>query len=163
LKPHVFSVERVDVTTRRPFVDVVAAFERKVPAGDVATFNRLAQLRATAGQIEEVVQGMVGELGLMVLGRLEQGALASLLGKPKKLTTFLIGNPVLANRMFERDPAVGAYAPLRATIYEDYSGITHFSYERPSTLLAQFDDEEISAVGQILDEKMSNLAAHLVA
>jgi uncharacterized protein (DUF302 family) len=152
----------VDVTTRKPFADVVAAFERKVPAGDVATLNRLAQLRATAGQIEEAVQGMVGELGLMILGRLEQGALASLLGRPKKLTTFLIGNPVLANRMFERNPAVGAYAPLRATIYEDYSGITHFSYERPSTSLAQFDDEEIRAVGQILDEKIADLAAHLV-
>jgi hypothetical protein len=81
----------------------------KVPAGDMATLIRLAQSQANARQIEEAVQKTVGDLGFMVLGRLEQGALVSLLGRSKKLTTFLIGNPVLANRMFERDPAVGGY------------------------------------------------------
>src|SRR5262249_6127940 len=35
------------------------------------------------------------------------------------MSLYLIGNPLLANRMYEQHPAVGLYAPLRASIYED--------------------------------------------
>jgi uncharacterized protein (DUF302 family) len=85
----------------------------------------------------------------------------SLLGRPKKLSLYAIGNPVLANRMFERQPAVGLYAPLRACLYEDHEGQAHFTYERPSASLAQFDDAEVRAVAQVLDAKMAALAAYL--
>jgi len=132
-----------------------------VPSGDVQALNALARSHASAHEIEQAVRGMVGDLGFMVLAKLEQGPLVSLLGRPQKLITFLIGNPVLANRMFERNPAIGAYAPIRATIYEDYSGATHLTYERPTTSLAQFEDPEVRAVGQLLDEKMERLTAYL--
>jgi uncharacterized protein (DUF302 family) len=161
MEPNVFHVERVDVETRHGFAHVVAALERRVPVGDAVTLGELARSRVSAAQIETAVQAMVGDLGLMILAKLEQGALVSLLGKPKKLSTYLIGNPVLANRMFERNPAVGGYAPLRATVYEDYAGNTHFTYERPSTSLSQFDDAEIRAVARVLDEKMARLTAYL--
>jgi hypothetical protein len=88
-----------------------------------------------------------------VLAKLDQGQLVSLLGRPKKMSVYLIGNPVLANRMYDQHPAVGFYAPLRASIYEDYEGRSHFSYDRPSGLLEQFDNEEIRAVARILDQK----------
>ncbi|MGH9875807.1 MAG: DUF302 domain-containing protein, partial [Pyrinomonadaceae bacterium] len=103
----------------------------------------------------------VGDLGFMILGKIDQGPLVSLLGKPKKMTTYLIGNPVLANRMFEQHPGVGLYAPLRGSIYEDYEGKSHFTYDRPSTVLEQFENSEIRAVAKMLDEKMASLAAYL--
>lgn len=104
---------------------------------------------------------MVGNLEFMVLAKLDQGPLASCLGRPKKLVTYLIGNPVLANRVHERYPAVALYGPLRAAIHEDYEGRCHFSYDRPSTLLAQFEDDQVRAVAELLDRKLADLAAHL--
>jgi uncharacterized protein (DUF302 family) len=47
--------------------------------------------------------------------------------------------------MFEQDPAVAVYAPLRAVIYEDNPGATHFTYDQPSSLLGQFAHDEIRA------------------
>ncbi len=38
----------------------------------------------------------------MIFAKISQGQLTSLLGTPKKLSVYLIGNPVIANRMFER-------------------------------------------------------------
>jgi uncharacterized protein (DUF302 family) len=134
-----------------------------VPAADFAVFRELVTSGATASEIERKVQSMVGDLGFVILGKVDQGPLVSRLGRPKKLTTYLIGNPVLANRMFERHPAVGLYAPVRATIYEDYEERCHFSYDRPSTLLAQFEDDQIRAVGEILDEKLADLAGYLAS
>src|SRR5262249_18332235 len=109
-------------------------------------------------EIEEAVQLMVGELELMWFARLEQGPLVSLLGKPKKMVVFLLGNPVLANRMYEANPAIGVYAPLRASIYEDQQGRAHFTYDRPSALLGQFDGAQVRTVAKLLDEKMGALA-----
>jgi uncharacterized protein (DUF302 family) len=103
----------------------------------------------------------LGGLEFIILGKTDQGPLASLLGKPKKMTSYLIGNPVLANRMYEQHPAVGLYAPLRASIYQDDQGISHFTYDRPSTLLAQFENTQIQVVGKMLDEKMASLADFL--
>src|SRR5713226_413035 len=56
---------------------------------------------------------------------------------------------------------VGDYAPLRVSIYEA-DGRTHFTYDQPSGLLNQFDDEEIRAVGRILDDKVTALADYVL-
>lgn len=156
-----FQVERMEFDSTSTFEALAAALEQKVPAADFGRFRELVTSRATASEVERQVQSMVGDLGFVILGKVDQGPLVSLLGRPKKLTTYLIGNPVLANRMFERHPAVGLYAPVRVTIYEDHEARCHFSYDRPSTLLAQFEDGEIRAVGQLLDEKLAELASHL--
>lgn len=161
MKTSSFTVERIEVETTRPFEDLAGSIERRIPAADFAAFDRLARTHATAEQIQSEVQSMTGDLGFVILGKIDQGPLVSLLGRPKKMTTYLIGNPVIANRMYERHPAVGLYAPLRASIYEDAKGTRHFTYDRPSTLLAQFEDSEIRAVAKMLDEKMAILADDL--
>ena len=154
-------VERVDVVSPRPFSEVVATLERHVPIADLSVILRMIASRSSAQEIERTIGNMVGELGFMVLAKLDQGPLVSLLGKPKKMTVYLIGNPVLANRMYEQHPAVGLYAPLRASIYEDNDGKCHFTYERPSKLLEQFKNEEIRVVARLLDRKMESLAERL--
>lgn len=156
-------VERLDFDCPKSFEEQRSAFEKKVPAGNLSVLNELVASRASAREIEGSVQEMVGDLGLMVLGRIDQGPLVSLLGKPKKVTTYLLGNPLLANRMFEQHPGIGHYAPLRATLYEDYQGKTHFTFDRPSTVLGQFKDLQAQEVGKILDEKMVKLAEFLAA
>jgi uncharacterized protein (DUF302 family) len=74
------------------------------------------------------------------------------------MSVYLIGNPVLTNRMYEAEAAVGLYAPHRASIYE---GKRYFTYERPSGLLEHFKNEEIRVVGRMLDRKMESLSDHL--
>jgi hypothetical protein len=153
-----FEVDRIDITSTKPYVDALATFEKKVPPADIGTLNRLVGARASTREIEDAVRSMAGELEFMSFAKLEQGPLVSLLGKPKKMVVFLLGNPVLANRMYEANPAVGVYAPLRAAIYEDSQGRAHFTYDRPSALLGQFDDAQVRAVAKMLDEKMDALA-----
>jgi hypothetical protein len=159
---HRFTVERIDVTTQRSFEGAMAAFEAHVPAADTTLFTRLVEAHASAGEIQAAIARMQGDLEFIVLAKLVQGSLASLLGTPKKLAVFLIGNPVIANRMFERNRGAGLYAPLRVSLYEDPSGMVHFAYDRPSSLLGSFEDAEINAVAALLDEKMATLASRFV-
>ncbi len=39
--------------------------------------------------------------------------------------------------------------------------MTHFTYDRPSGTLSQFEEAEIAAVGKGLEEKMEGLAERL--
>jgi len=157
-----FQVERVDHSSAKPFEKLVTAFEEKCPLGEVAALTQLAVRQASKPEIEKAVEGMTGELGFMALVKIDQGPLVSLLGKPKRMTLYYLGNPVIANQMFEIHPEIGLYAPLRALIYEDYSGVAHFTYDRPTSMLQQFQHERTAAVGRLLDDKMAKLAESVV-
>ncbi len=158
---HAFEAQRIDISSAKPFPFTLAALENRVPPADLPELTRLASSRAGPQGIEDAVQVMVGDSGFIRLAKVDQRPLVSLLGKPQRMTVYLIANPVLANRMCERNPAVGVYAPLRVSIYEG-DGRTHFTYDQPSGFLNQFDDEEIRAVGRILDDKVTALADYVL-
>jgi hypothetical protein len=156
-----FTVERIDVATKASFEQATATFEENVPTADTTLLARLVEARSSAAEIQVALAHMQGDLEFMIFAKLVQGSLTSLLGTPKKLSVYLIGNPVIANRMFERNRAAGLYAPLRVALYEDPSGTVHFAYDRPSSLLGSFDDAEIDAVAALLDDKMATLSRRL--
>jgi len=128
---------------------------------DMTALLRLVKSGAQPAEIKQAVHTMTGALGFVYFCKLDQGPLVTLLGKRKRLTVYLLGNPVLANKMFEHRPEAGVYAPLRASLYEDHSAACHFAYDRPSTLFGQFDNSEIRGVAKMLDEKMASLAGKL--
>jgi len=49
---------------------------------------------------------------------------------------YLMGNHVIAERMFRHDPRAMLYAPLRAVIWEDPSGAAWFTVDQPSMQFA---------------------------
>jgi hypothetical protein len=162
MKTYRFYVERIDYPLpNRTFEEATDAFEREVPAADLAKLAQLVATKAPAAEIDHAVRNMVSELGFTHFAKLNQGPVVSLLGKPKRITVYLLGNPVLANRMFEHRPEIGLYAPLRAAVYEDFSRVTHFTYDRPSTLLQQFENDDVTAVARTLDDRMLKLAERL--
>ncbi len=161
MKKFRFDAKRVEVTSTKTFSEAIATFERRIPMADFFAFDRLVATGANAKDIQDVVSGMVGDLDFMILAKLDQGPLVSLMGKRKKMTVYLIGNPVLANRMYEINPAIGVYAPLRVLVYEGNDGSTRVTYDLPSTLLGQFKDEDVKSVAHMLDEKLSHLTADL--
>jgi hypothetical protein len=124
-----FTVERIDVTTTRNFQEAEAVLEKSAPAVTPGLFKGLVESRANAEEIQTALSRVQGDLEFMTLAKIPQGELTSLLGTPKRLTVYLIGNPAIANRMFERNRGAGLYAPLRAALYEDTSGTVHFSYD----------------------------------
>ncbi len=53
---------------------------------------------------------------------------------------------------------MGLYVPLRIFVYSDERGKTHVSYDKPSTLLAQFGNPKLEMIAQMLDQKLNGLA-----
>jgi uncharacterized protein (DUF302 family) len=70
---------------------------------------------------------------------------------------YLMGNHLIAERMFRHDPRAMLYAPLHTVIWEDRDGTAWFSADQPSTQFSSFGIGAISEVGLELDRKLAGL------
>jgi uncharacterized protein (DUF302 family) len=163
MNTYVFAGIRLDYPSTQPFSKLITAFESIVPYGDPNSLVQLARTKGTADQITQSLQAMVGTIGVMYMVKIDQGTLLSLITQPKKMTLYILGNPLIANQMYDIRRECGVYAPLRALIYEDQSGVAHITYDQPSSLLQQFQDTVITNIGLMLDNKMDSLAKFVVA
>lgn len=110
-------------------------------------------------QVVDALKSLVAKNGMMVMAEVNQGQMLSMAGLSLKATVFLVGNPTVGKQLFEQDQAVGLYVPLRVSVYADANGKTHVEYDRPSSLLGQFKNEQITMVARMLDEKLDGLAS----
>jgi uncharacterized protein (DUF302 family) len=78
-------------------------------------------------------------------------------GHPGKAKTYLMGNPLIAEKMFAVDPGVMLYAPLRVLICTDGSGAAHWVMDKPGELFGSFGSPEITATGAQIDATVSEL------
>lgn len=109
--------------------------------------------------VSGAIKSLVAKNGMMVMAEVDQGKMLSMTGLTLKATLFIVGNPTVGKQLFEQDHGVGLYVPLRVFVYADASGKTFVSYDRPSAILAQFKNEKIGMVAQMLDQKLDGLAS----
>ena len=74
---------------------------------------------------------------------------------------YLMGNHVIAETMFRRDPRAMLYAPLRTLIWEDQDRHAWFTVDQPSTQFGSLGLPEVRSVGEDLDRKLARLLAAL--
>ena len=109
-------------------------------------------------QTVDKLKEAVGQGGMMVMAQVDQGHMLSMTGLSLKATLFLVGNPTVGKKLFDQNHGVGLYVPLRVFVYEDTNGKTFVSYDKPSSLLKQFNDKQIDMVAGMLDQKIEGLA-----
>lgn len=109
-------------------------------------------------QVNEAVRSLVAKNGMMIMAQVDQGKMLSMTGLKLQATLYLIGNPTVGKQLFEQNHGVGLCVPLRLFVYSDESGKTQVSYDKPSTLLSQFQNDKVKMVAQMLDQKLEGLA-----
>jgi uncharacterized protein (DUF302 family) len=157
-----FTVTRVVAFSDKTFEEVTSSIEAMATQADNQLLRKLKRLdtQKSFEQVKVAVESMLGKSGLTVLVDFELGGLlTSEAGKRNKSKLYIIGNPLIANQMFEIDPAVGLYVPLRLFVYEDFDGKVCVTYDKPSSLLAQLQNPAILEVARMLDHKLADLVA----
>jgi uncharacterized protein (DUF302 family) len=152
-----FTVNHIKVPSEKSFEQVTTAIESMVGKANNLIFQKLIDANASFTEVENAVKSMVGKNDLMIFTHLESGKVLSLCGKFKQARLYIIGNPLIANQMFEEDPAVGLYVPLRLFVYDEYNGKTYITYDKPSSLLSRFENLKILKVAEMLDQKLEEL------
>src|SRR5262245_7236 len=113
------TIERTDVATGLTYAQLVEGFERELGRWDDKTAQSLAQRRAPWGEVEAAADRAGGERGLMIIARIDQGAVTSLSGHRKDCRLYLVGNPVIATRILDVDARGAFYVPFRVCLYDD--------------------------------------------
>jgi uncharacterized protein (DUF302 family) len=153
-----FRVIHVRVTSDRAFADVQAAFERRLGRFEPDVYQVLAEGGDPAA-VRARLEAMAGSSGFMLFRTSDHGGLLRLVGQQRKAVQYLIGNPLFAVEMARHAIGAGLYAPLRVLIYETDDGRTRIEYDRPSSLVGQFGDDQVARMATSLDQKLEDLAA----
>jgi hypothetical protein len=153
------SATRLSVSPGLPYEQVVKRFEKTVPALPLDQMK--AQL--AKGQIDAVRELLANgsKVKMYVFYALDVTPFMAAAGHPGKAKTYLMGNPLIAEKMFAVDPGVMLYAPLRVLIHTgidtDTAGAAHWVMDRPSELFGSFGSPEITATGAQIDATVANL------
>lgn len=151
-------IERLSVTSSKPFEAVVTALKAAVGHPDLAEFFKARNSARTFADLESAVHRGLGRTGLMMFMELDLGAILRKetgLDAPK-IVRFLIGNPLIMKEMAKHVPDAGSYAPVTVLVDERPDGV-HLSYDKMASLLASYGNADALAVARELDSKVENL------
>ena len=116
---------------------------------------RVAEILATDPSAAEAkIKDMAGEQGLMIFGSQNHGALFALIGRKLKAKRYHIGNPLIAVQMTSQDIRAGLYAPMTVLVYEVSPMKVRVDFDLPSSMLGQFQDQNINNIAAELDMKL---------
>lgn len=148
-------VERITLSTERPFDDVLAAIYDGVSRPDLAAAATAWLAASSFQEFENVVADNAGPAGLIQFLRLDQGsALAKVPGtEPRRMLRLLLGNPVTMTRMARTVPAAGSYVPVTVLLWQD-GGTVRIAYDTMASLLAPYEDEQAHQVARELDSRV---------
>lgn len=150
------TMTRLSIHTGIAFARFCSDFEQAAPAFEQAPFQGIVD---AGGSWDEVRQTMtrLAPHELLVYARIDAMPLMGLAGHRVRAVEYLLGNHVIAETMFRRDPRALLYAPLRVLVFSDAAGDAVFAIDRPSTVFAGLGDTSIADVGVSLDHKVANL------
>jgi uncharacterized protein (DUF302 family) len=156
------TIEHIEVASNRSYDQVTESLQERL--GAFGESDRLrAQLRpgTSWAQIEKVIEGMMGSSGLAIFHKVEHGDLLSVAGTPRRVSQYSIGNPLLAIRMVQHEPAIAFYAPFRLAVYENGEGKCVVAYDRFTSALARYQHPEITSTAKVVEQKLEALVAEI--
>src|SRR5271167_268083 len=153
-------VERVSVTSSKPFEHVISALDAAVGHPDVEDFNQKLRAAGTWSESEQLVRCAIGKSGLMEFARYDLGGILRKKGGPASPRTvrLVIGNPLIMVEMLKDVADAGSYAPVTILIDERPDGV-HLSYDRMVSFLTSYGNAKALKIAKELDAKVEALLA----
>ena len=164
MQTKVISVERISMTSSKPFDEVVRMLEAGVGHPEMSTFIKEVAAAQSEMDLEQIVRRATGPSELMVFMRLDiGGVLRKEQGtSARKSYRFIIGNPVTMKAMAKHVPDAASYAPITILVDERADGV-HLSYDTMASSLASYGSEEVLKVARELDAKVEKLITKAAA
>lgn len=160
METKVINVNRISVTSAKPFDEVVKTLEASVGRPEISSFMREVGAAQTEAELELIVARATGPAELMVFMRLDMGGVLQkeLGNRAKKSYRFLIGNPLTMKKMLKHVADAASYAPITILVDEREDGV-RLSYDRMASFLASYGNEDALKVARELDAKVEKLMA----
>lgn len=132
------------------------AYEEAVPNVPVAEVQGLVRRSAPWQEMVDLVDTRAPN-GFLIYFRNDLHPVMKGASDTADCIAYLMGNHVIAERMFRHDPRAMLYAPLHTVIWEDENSDAWFSVDQPSTQFSSLGIPAIDEVGIELDRKLATL------
>jgi uncharacterized protein (DUF302 family) len=152
--PSIIQVSHVLVDIPGGFDEITASLEKLLGRFDPQVISTFAKDPHLADQ---QLQKMEGEENLMIFQVLDHGGLFKLIGQSRKAKRYTIGNPRIAFQMTRHEIRAGLYVPFNMLVVDQGNNTVRVEYDRPSSLLNQFGNAQVSEVAAQLDSKIERL------
>lgn len=167
-----FNLIRREISTSRPFNEVVAAIEDRVPL-IVPEFNgsllgrdtqeALAAQRIDSGELRRRIEARLGSSGMLLIMKVEHDVILSHFGRKNRSVQYAIGNPLISKDAFDATPKACLYAPLKIAVLEnEKDGSTSVMFDSPESLMGSFGSDAARKIGDSLDQKMVELVEQVL-
>ena len=150
---------RVQVNTTRSLDEVTASLRALMGRADGTRFAAVAQeTNSEAEYVREVEARLVGESGFMLFSEFDHGAWINKFGIHRRVSRWILGNPLIAITMLRHDIGAGLFVPVEILLTDrlEEPGST-VSYVRPSSAIAVEENPPLLAAAQALDAKLDML------
>jgi uncharacterized protein (DUF302 family) len=157
-------IERLSITSSKPFDQVVAALEAAIGRLDMAEFGRASNDSRSFAELKSVIEKGLNETGMMLFMKLDHGAvLRKETGRDTpKIIRFIMGNPLIMKEMAKHVPDAGSYAPVTVLVAERADGV-HLSYDKMTSFLAPYGNAAALEVARELDRKVEKILEQAAA
>lgn len=151
------TVRRVSVVSSKPFEEVVKRLTATIGHPDISEFHK-AVATATAADLEDEVQRVIGSSNLMEFVRFDAGEVLrkERNGQGPKILRLVVGNPLIMKEMAKHVPDAASYAPVTILVDERSDGV-HLSYDSMASFIAPYGSQAALAVATDLDAKIESL------
>lgn len=152
------TVERLSVTSTKPFQQVLANLDGRIGHPDVSVVRTEITKAKSFQEVESIVNRAVGPSGFMEFARFDLGEIVRKERgeKAPRVVRLVVGNPLIMKRMVEHVPDAGSYAPVTILIDERRDRV-HLSYDTMASFLAPYGNAEALKVARELDAKVEAL------
>jgi uncharacterized protein (DUF302 family) len=150
----IIQVSHVLVDIPGGFDEVTASLEKLLGRFEPQVVSTFASDPHLADQ---QLQKMEGAENLMIFQILDHGGLFKLIGQSRKAKRYTIGSPRIALQMTRHEIRAGLYVPFNMLVVDQADNTVRVEYDRPSSLLNQFANAQVSAVAVQLDGKIERL------
>jgi len=164
METRTIEIERISVTSSKPFAAVVEALEAAIGHPNLAELEQIREGAGSFAELEQAIKHVLGRTELMLFMKLDLGAV---LRKESghdgpKIVRLLVGNPLIMKEMAKHSPDAGSYAPVTILVDERPGGV-HLTYDRMVSLLAPYKNPESLEIARMLDLKVEGLLREAAA
>jgi hypothetical protein len=155
-----FAGKRVTVESDRSFDRVSADLRLLVPK-TMPTEAYPAAMKQAGGldrpTFENVVQSQLGEMSFMLFQEFDYSSWLPLFGVNRKVSRWILGNPLIAITMIRHDLDAALFAPVEILLRESGAGGSTVVYDVPSSLIVIRENPPLLEAALALDAKLDAL------
>ena len=162
-------IKRVRVETDRSYEDVlqtmrqlIGVFQQPTHRAENidpqpnAVVNEAARHAAIAA-FERQTRAQLGKSDFMLFKELNHGAWLPVFGIRRRITRWIIGNPLIAITLMHHDLSAGLHVPVQLSVMEKESGSGSIIYYDVPSSIAGARAVEVAKAAKVLDQKLREL------